>query len=122
MLHDTADNLVVHLHETEASHIQHVFTWRPYVYKLSMKVSFHSCITHFCTLYTIHQKLLSVFVTTLYLPSLQIYWISSRGQPTRGVPPAWGLGVELTTPHHKNLTCYEMFQSTSDLDWFFGMT
>jgi hypothetical protein len=26
MLHDTADNLVVHLHETEASHIQHVFT------------------------------------------------------------------------------------------------
>jgi hypothetical protein len=30
-----------------------------------------------------------------------IYWISSRGQPTRGGPPAWELGVELTTPHSK---------------------
>jgi hypothetical protein len=24
--------------------------------------------------------------------------------------------MELTTPHHNNLTCYEMFQSTSHLD------
>jgi hypothetical protein len=32
---------------------------------------------------------------------LQIYLLSSRGQPTRGGPPAWGLGVELTAPHHK---------------------
>jgi hypothetical protein len=23
------------------------------------------------------------------------------GQPTRGGPPAWGLGVRLTTPHRK---------------------
>jgi hypothetical protein len=27
--------------------------------------------------------------------------ISSRGQPTRGGPPAWGLGVGLTTHHKK---------------------
>jgi len=27
--------------------------------------------------------------------------------------------VGLTTPHHKHFSCYEMFQSTSDLDWFF---
>jgi hypothetical protein len=27
---------------------------------------------------------------------------SSSGQPTRGCPPAWGLGVGLTTPHLKN--------------------
>jgi hypothetical protein len=27
---------------------------------------------------------------------LWIYWISSRGQTTRGGPPAWGLGVGLT--------------------------
>jgi hypothetical protein len=33
---------------------------------------------------------------------LRIYRISSRGQPTRGGPPAWGLGVGLTTPHRKN--------------------
>jgi hypothetical protein len=31
----------------------------------------------------------------------RIYGISSRGQPTRGGPPAWGLGVRLTTPHRK---------------------
>ena len=28
-------------------------------------------------------------------------WISSRGQPTRGGPPAWGLGEVLTTPRCK---------------------
>jgi hypothetical protein len=28
---------------------------------------------------------------------LWIYWISSRREPTRGGPPAWGLGVGLTT-------------------------
>jgi hypothetical protein len=27
--------------------------------------------------------------------------MSSRGQKTRGDPPAWGLGVGLTTPHRK---------------------
>jgi hypothetical protein len=32
---------------------------------------------------------------------------SSRGQPTRGGPPAWGLGVGLTTPHRKKSPCYE---------------
>jgi hypothetical protein len=26
-----------------------VFTWRPHACKLSMKVSFHSCIICFCT-------------------------------------------------------------------------
>jgi hypothetical protein len=31
----------------------------------------------------------------------QIYGISSHGQPTRGGPPAWGLGEMLTT-HHEN--------------------
>jgi hypothetical protein len=29
---------------------------------------------------------------------------SSRGQPTRGGPPAWGLGVGLTTPHRKKIS------------------
>ena len=28
--------------------------------------------------------------------------ISSRGQPTRGGPPAWGLGEVLTTPPREN--------------------
>jgi hypothetical protein len=27
--------------------------------------------------------------------------LSSRGQPTLGDPPAWGLGVGLTTSHRK---------------------
>jgi len=38
---------------------------------------------------------------------------------SRTVDKGWSfsleLGVELT-PHRKNLTCYEMFQSASDLD------
>ena len=29
---------------------------------------------------------------------MRINRISSRGQPTRGGPPAWGLGEALTTP------------------------
>jgi hypothetical protein len=28
--------------------------------------------------------------------------LSTRGQPTRGGPPAWGLGEVLTTPPRKN--------------------
>jgi hypothetical protein len=31
------------VHEVEGSHIEHVFTWRPHVHELSMKVTFHSC-------------------------------------------------------------------------------
>ena len=40
---------------------------------------------------------------------MRIYLISSCGQPTRVGPPAWGLGEMLTTPHRKNLSCYEIF-------------
>jgi hypothetical protein len=37
--------------------------------------------------------------------------------------PAWGLGKVLTTPHRKNVTCYEMLiQKASDLDGYFVMT
>jgi hypothetical protein len=44
-----------------------------------------------------------------------IYWIISRGQPTRGGRPAWGLGGVLTTPHRKKKeTCYEMSQRASE--------
>jgi hypothetical protein len=32
-----------------------------------------------------------------------VYLISSRGQPTGGGPPAFGLGRGLTTPHRKTL-------------------
>jgi hypothetical protein len=41
-----------------------------------------------------------------------MYYIRSRGQPTGGSPPAWGLGEGLTTP-------YEIFPTDSDLDGFF---
>jgi len=27
-------------------------------------------------------------------------------------PPGWGLGEELTSPHHKNPACYEMLHRT----------
>jgi hypothetical protein len=39
-----------------------------------------------------------------------------RVQPTRGVPPAWGLGEVLTTSHRKNWPCYETDTRVSDLD------
>jgi hypothetical protein len=56
-----------------------------------------------------------------YGGQLRIYWISSRGQPTRGGLPAWGLGEELTTPHRKNETCYEIFeQKASYRHWYFA--
>ena len=36
-------------------------------------------------------------------------------QPTRGGPPAWGLGEVLTIPRRKNVSCCEMFtQKASD--------
>ena len=35
---------------------------------------------------------------------LRIYWISGRGQPTGGGPPASVLGEVLTTRRHNNLT------------------
>jgi hypothetical protein len=42
---------------------------------------------------------------------LRIYLISSLGQSTRGGPPAWGLGVRLIIPHHKN----KLVNATKDL-------
>ena len=34
-----------------------------------------------------------------YKGQLRIYYISTRGEPTRGGPPVWVLGEVLTTPH-----------------------
>jgi hypothetical protein len=34
----------------------------------------------------------------------------------KGFSSSLGLGVGLTTPHRKNVTCYEAFESASDLD------
>jgi len=39
-----------------------------------------------------------------------------NNQSKRGGPPAWGLGIVLTTPHHKNFLCYETFMNTSEFD------
>jgi hypothetical protein len=36
----------------------------------------------------------------------------------RGGPPAWGLGVGLTTPHRKKLACYENSQEASDCSYY----
>ena len=44
--------------------------------------------------------------------AFRIYWISSRGQPTRGDPSASGLGELLTAAHSKNLKL-----SMSRNDW-----
>jgi hypothetical protein len=45
-----------------------------------------------------------------------IYFNSSaHAQPTRGGPPAWGLGEVLITPHRKKLLCYEPLYKASDM-------
>jgi hypothetical protein len=52
-----------------------------------------------------------------YGGKLRMYWISSRGQPTRASPPACWLDDMLTTPYRKNISCYEMFtHKTSNPD------
>jgi hypothetical protein len=38
-----------------------------------------------------------------YGGQLRIHCRSSRGQPSRGGPPAWGLGEVLTTPRRKSM-------------------
>jgi len=53
---------------------------------------------------------------------LRIRWKSSRGQPTSGGPPAWGLDEVLTAPYVTNWSCYETDKFVSDLDWTFGTT
>ena len=54
-----------------------------------------------------------------YRGQLQLYWKSSHGQLTRGVPPAWGLGEVLTNPHHYNWSNYIINTCASGLDWSF---
>jgi len=43
-----------------------------------------------------------------YVGQLRICSIGSRGQPTRGGSPAWGLGEVLMTHSKKNWPCNEM--------------
>jgi hypothetical protein len=38
----------------------------------------------------------------------------------KGGPPAWGLGVGLTTPHRKKQACYETKHEASELDGLHG--
>ena len=45
---------------------------------------------------------------------LRIYSTFSRGQPTRGGPPAWKLGEVLKPPHPKYSRCYKIFHIISD--------
>jgi hypothetical protein len=46
-----------------------------------------------------------------------IFIKNSRGHPTKGGPPAWGLGEVLTTAHRYNVSSYEMFTlKASDMD------
>jgi hypothetical protein len=40
---------------------------------------------------------------------LRMQWISCCSQPTSAGPPSWGLGMELTTAHHKNKIITKLF-------------
>jgi hypothetical protein len=57
-----------------------------------------------------------------YGGQVRINLISRSGQPTTDGPPAWGLDVGLTIPHRKKGIYYEMFQSATDLFWFFEVS
>jgi hypothetical protein len=57
-----------------------------------------------------------------YEEQLRLYSIVNHEQPTRGSPPAWGLGEGLITPYRKKKTCYEMLHRSSELNGLFGTT
>jgi hypothetical protein len=42
--------------------------------------------------------------------------LNKQSRTAKGRSSSLGLGVGLTIPHRKNVICYEMFQSASDLD------
>jgi len=58
-----------------------------------------------------HFQVVDGGMVSKYGAELQIFWVSSHRQPTKGDPPAWGLGKARTTPHHKNLWHYKHFTS-----------
>jgi hypothetical protein len=43
-----------------------------------------------------------------------MFWISSRTPPTGSYPPAWELGMGLTTLNCKKLWCHELFNRALD--------
>jgi hypothetical protein len=51
-----------------------------------------------------------VVVMNFHVPEQEIFFLDYTGQLS-----GLGVGVGLTTPHHKNLTCYRMFQSALGL-------
>jgi len=100
------DILVVHLQwvlEIEGSHIEHVFCWRPHTDKLSMKVSFHSCIRCFCTLecykYAVHQN------------CCMFFWIPCIIFLSMPISSEWSLPFRFSNQNfvyisHLSLACY----------------
>ena len=46
-----------------------------------------------------------------------IYWINSSRQPTRGGPPAWGLGEVLTTTHGEKRNHIAKQSKNKPLTW-----
>jgi hypothetical protein len=58
-----------------------------------------------------HEEEQCVTMDVCILPSgiaENIYLIISRGQPTKGGPPAWRLDEGLISPHRKRPACYNM--------------
>jgi hypothetical protein len=46
-----------------------------------------------------------------------LYWISSRGQPTRGGSPSWEYGVELTTLYRKMFCVTNLYKGIRNSVW-----
>ena len=49
-----------------------------------------------------------------YGQQLRIYWIKSRGHPTRGGPSALNFSELLTSPHRKTWPCYKRIHAPRD--------
>jgi hypothetical protein len=51
-------------------------------------------------------------------PAMEVDVNKLNKQPTRSVPPAWRLGVGLTTFHHTKSACYKNSKWVLNLVWF----
>ena len=96
----------------EIIYCSHIINFSNYYYKisyinrnLSTVLWVHVCMARRVLRFRIGET------TSRYGGYLRICWVSNREQPTRGVPPAWDLVEELTTPHRKKI--YILFRNSS---------
>jgi hypothetical protein len=68
------------------------------------------------TRFRIHANSWQNYVTDRYFKYIKLYYLfeTTRGQATRGGPPAWWLGGDLPLLTVKKKACYDMLHRDSD--------